>query len=133
MLKYLSRCRTDWAWLLSLHMIAFLGFHITVELNGSLWFRRLTFDQNEWLAIAVGEIGFWVWSLGFAVYFLVLSITSKANRPFSALSFLLALVCFIEYRYPVATSLLVLLGQFDRIGYIVLEQAAPMKQVLGVN
>lgn len=133
MMKYLSHLRTDWTWLVALHMIAFLGFHATVELNGALWFQRLTYDQHEWLAIAVGEMGFWVWSLGFAAYFLLLAVGTNANRLFTSLSFFLALVCFIEYRYPVATSFLVVLGQFDRIGYLVLEQVAPLKDVLELS
>lgn len=130
MLHWIKSPRSDLSWLISLNMIAFVGFHTTVEFNSQLWFRQLVFMKNEWLSEIVGIWGFWFWTLGLSIYLAWTFIRSKTNRIFVLLFFTAAFFAFWEYKYPVATAILVSFEQFERIGHLVHYQNPMLHEII---
>lgn len=120
--------RTDLVWLLAVSLTAFIGFHLTVEINSSLWFRVLTFQQNDWLNILVGVWALDPWTIGICAYFGFLAFQKRSAN---ALVFaILTIMSYWTYKYPLVTAFLVELGQFERIGPFFLDQRAPLVEVI---
>jgi|GEM_PF-5400837 hypothetical protein len=122
--------RTDISWLLAVNLLAFIGFHMTVEFNGTTWFQSLTFHKLEWLDHLVGIWGFYIWTVGCSLYLMFLSIVKKSFL--SGVFAILAFSTFFKYSYPMVTGLLVEVGQFPRIGLLVFEQTAKPQDFLGI-
>ena len=122
MLTALRNPRTDLPWLITLHAVAFVGFHGVVAINTSLWFQRLTWMQYDWLRELVGIWGFDVWTLGLSIYLAYIFLSNNMNRAATGASFLISAYSYYVYKYPVATSMLVEFGQFETIGYFVHSQ-----------
>ena len=118
--------RTDLPWLITLHMIAFLGYHVTVEFNFSLWFQVLVFKRNEFLSSLVGQWIWLSWTLGLSALFAYLFCVSQKNRVFTGGFFLITFYCFYEYDYPVASAVLEAFDHIEPNGYMVTNQMPPM-------
>ena len=116
MLTALRHPRTDLPWLITLNMIAFAGFHLTLVLATAVWFRRLVWVGHEWLQTFVGLWMLQFWTVGLAVYLVYVFIVSTNNRPAVGFCGILVAYGFFFHSYPLATLLLVLFGQFETYG-----------------
>ena len=130
MRRFFTHPRTDLPWLLSVQLVAFLGFHLTFWFNNTFWFAGLTFQQYDGLGLLVGFWGFWLWTLGTALYLIWSTWRAKHNRLLCAAFAAVTFYGFWEYRYPAVTTLLYHLDHVEHIAQLFLDTRPPLRDLL---
>ena len=122
MLKTSRIPRTDLPWLITLNVIAFFGFHVSIEIYSSHWFQEVTHFKRAWLNDLVGLWLMELFTIGLALYFAYLVLASKRGRVVTLPSLVLLITCYIAFRSPLITSLLISLGQIEQPGWLIVRR-----------